>query len=204
MDKNSLKSDYDKKQEWYNQVKDTATFIVSQAISGQKIKYHSLTGRIKRFDSFFDKIKRKKIKNPFEEIHDVVGLRIVCLFLDDIKILGDIIKNAFEVVEEINIIDNSDPRIFEYLGTQFKVKFKDKSSIPNYENIRNIPFEVQVRTIAQDAWAAISHHLDYKQDFGVPGHLKRDFYALSGLFYIADTHFEILKKEQFKYLITKK
>lgn len=204
MEKNNLKSDYDKKQELYNQVKDTAKFILSQVINGQKIKYHSLTSRIKSFDSFIDKIRRKKIKNPFDEIHDVVGLRIVCLFLDDIQALGDIIKNAFEVIEEVNIIDNSDPRIFEYLGMQFKVKFKNKSSIPNYENIRDIPFEVQVRTIAQDAWASISHHLDYKQDFGIPSQLKRDFYALSGLFYIADTHFKILRNEQFKNLTSKK
>ena len=188
----------------YTKIKDTALFKLSQAISGQKIKYHSLTSRIKSFDSFLDKIKRKKIKNPFEEIYDIVGLRVFCLFLDDIQTLGDIIKNAFEVIEEVNIIDDSDPRIFEYLGVQFKVKFKDKSPIPNYENIRDILFEVQVRTIAQDAWASISHHLDYKQEYGVPNQLKRDFYALSGLFYIADTHFKILKNEQFKNLTSKK
>lgn len=204
MDKHRLRTEYDSKLELYNKVKDTALFKLSQEISGQKIKIHSLDKRVKDFDSFYDKIKRKKITDPFKEIYDIVGLRIVCLFLDDIQPLGDIINNTFEVIEEVNIIDDSDPRIFEYLGTQFKVKFKDKKSIPNYESIRNIPFEIQVRTISQDAWASISHHLDYKQEYGVPSHLKRDFYALSGLFYIADTHFKILKNEQFKHFTSKK
>jgi hypothetical protein len=31
--------------------------------------------------------------------------------------------------------------------------------------------------------------------------LRRDFYALSGLFYVADTHFTILRKEQSKFYI---
>ena len=52
-----------------------------------------------------------------------------------------------------------------------------------------------------DAWANISHYLDYKSDIEIPKELKKDFFALSGLFYVADTHFEIFfknKKEQSK------
>jgi putative GTP pyrophosphokinase len=37
----------------------------------------------------------------------------------------------------------------------------------------------------------VSHHLNYKSEFGVPAELKRDFHALSGLFHVADTHFEM-------------
>jgi hypothetical protein len=32
----------------------------------------------------------------------------------------------------------------------------------------------------------------------VPSELRKDFYALSGLFYVADTHFEIFYKERLK------
>jgi putative GTP pyrophosphokinase len=41
------------------------------------------------------------------------------------------------------------------------------------------------------AWANVSHYLAYKGDASVPEHLRRDFYALSGLFYVADKHFEL-------------
>jgi len=40
------------------------------------------------------------------------------------------------------------------------------------------------------AWATVSHHLDYKQDVDIPSSLKKDFYALSGIFYVADSLFE--------------
>ena len=56
-----------------------------------------------------------------------------------------------------------------------------------------IPFEIQVRTIGQDAWASVSHHLAYKQETSFPPDQFRDLYALSALFYLADTHFEFLK-----------
>ena len=49
-----------------------------------------------------------------------------------------------------------------------------------------------------DAWANISHYLDYKKEADVPEELKRDFYALSGLFYVADTHFEMFFKSREK------
>ena len=33
--------------------------------------------------------------------------------------------------------------------------------------------------------------LDYKTDQDIPKELKRDFYALSGMFYVADKHFQL-------------
>ena len=42
-----------------------------------------------------------------------------------------------------------------------------------------------------DAWANVSHYLDYKSERDVPSELRRDFFALSGLFYVADKHFEM-------------
>jgi len=44
------------------------------------------------------------------------------------------------------------------------------------------------------AWATVSHHLDYKQEVDIPSELRDDFYALSGVFYIADSLFEQFRK----------
>ncbi len=69
---------------------------------------------------------------------------------------------------------------------------------PRYDNIKDIQFEIQVRTLAMDAWATISHYLDYKSSSDVPKELRKDFFALSGLFYVADTHFEMFYDETLK------
>jgi putative GTP pyrophosphokinase len=78
------------------------------------------------------------------------------------------------------------------------VRFGSKHKGERYDNIKNIPFEIQVRTIAMDAWANISHYLDYKTEQDIPTELKRDFHALSGMFYVADKHFQLFFEQRSK------
>jgi len=101
-------------------------------------------------------------------------------------------------------INSSELNVFGYMSLHLKCKIKNTQLDPKADKtIKNIPFEIQIRTIAQDAWASISHHLDYKKDSTIPEELRRDFHALSGLFYVADTHFSILSQEKTKLLFKK-
>lgn len=178
----------------------TAKYRLFTEISKKKIKIHSLEDRIKTFDSFLDKMKRKKTKEPFREIQDLLGLRIVCLFRSDLYSIRTIIRDIFEVIEEDNKIDNTAANIFGYMGIHFIVKLKNVSG-EDQMPIGDLPFEVQLRTIGQHAWASISEYLYYKQETSVPRNLRRDFYALSGLFHVADSQFEILRKQQLESLL---
>lgn len=197
-----LRNKYDSRIGLFNQLIKTVKFIISQETQNHQMKYHSFIHRIKPFDSFVEKIRRKDAKEPFQEIMDVVGLRIVCLFHSNVKDIGTIVEKNFEVIEKDDKIDGVDVNIFGYMSLHYKAKLKDVSSDSYYKNIKDIPFEIQIRTIAQDAWASISHNLDYKNESEIPLHLKRDFHALSGLFYIADTHFEILRQEVTKHYVS--
>jgi len=203
MNVSQLRSEYESKYKLFRQLIDTVKFSINKEIKRKKIKIHSFPHRIKKIDSFIDKIQKKQVKDPFNEIHDLVGLRIVCLFFSDLQLIRDILINNFSIIKEENKIDDTDVDIFGYMSLHYKAKLKDIESDSDYKNIKNIPFEIQVRTIAQDAWASISHYLDYKQGSNIPNNLRRDFHALSGLFYIADTHFAILRQEQSKYIINK-
>ena len=194
MDSKFIFDEFNQKEVHLKQVMEAAKFLLGKGMTG--IKYHSIDNRIKSFDSFKDKIRRKKTVNPFDDIHDIVGLRVVCLFLDDIKKICEIIEGDLEVINKKNIIEDHEPHLFGYMGVRYKVKFKSNTTILEKNEMRDMVFEVQVRTIAQDAWASISHHLDYKKDNGIPDDLKRDFYALSGLFYVADTHFKFIKESK--------
>lgn len=50
-------------------------------MNDNSIEIYSITHRIKSFDSFYEKIDRKKYKDPLNEIEDICGLRIVCYYL---------------------------------------------------------------------------------------------------------------------------
>jgi len=170
-------------------LKDEGVHALKNAITKSRIKVHSIPARIKDFDSCVSKVTDKEIVEPFEGIKDFVGLRVVCLFLSDLDKVEKVIDQAFEIVEREDKINNSEKDVFGYMGKHFIVKLKAK------KKANAMPFEIQVRTIAQDAWASVSHHLDYKTN-SIRDELKRDFYALSGLFYVADTHFSFIKQDK--------
>lgn len=80
---------------------------------------------------------------------------------------------------------------FGYLSVHYVCKLRESYVGPRYDDIKGLRFEVQLRTIAMHAWATISHYLDYKSPQAIPTELRKDFHALSGLFYVADSHFEL-------------
>jgi len=205
MDLHKLKLEFEKKRPTYERLKDEAVFILDEALNRKNIKVHLFVSRVKSAKSFIDKVKRKQSEKPFQEIQDIVGLRVVCLFLSDIPRIGDVLRSSFEVLSEDNKIEDYEVSSFGYLSVHFIAKMKREFAGPRYDEIKRVSFEIQVRTITMDAWATISHYLDYKSDRDVPKELRRDFYALSGLFYVADTHFETFFKsrEESRATITK-
>ena len=170
-------------------LRDEAKSYLKKAIIKSKLKVHSIIGRIKGFDSCVDKIMNKKTENPFDSIKDFVGLRVVCLFLSDLDRVEKVINETFEVLDRKDKTNGKEKDVFGYMGTHYIVRLKMK------KETNPMPFEIQVRTIAQDAWASVSHHLDYKTN-SIPEEFKKDFHALSGLFYVADTHFSFIKQDK--------
>lgn len=185
----------------FEQLREEALYALTQAIQIAKIKYHSFPSRIKELESFLEKVRSREAKeaaesqntnwNPLEGIHDIVGLRVVCLFLSDLSRIAAVIRDTFEVLSEDNKIEGAEVSSFGYMSVHFVARMKQAYTGPRYDKIGGLLFEIQVRTIAMDAWANVSHHLDYKNEKDVPAELKKDFYALSGLFYVADRHFEM-------------
>ena len=162
----------------------------------KKIKIHSLPARLKELSSILAKANSADIKNPISELTDIVGLRVICLFLSDMDTVANRIKELFDVLEFDDKLTNQEPSSFGYLSQHFICKIKDSFNGPRYDNLKTLKFEIQIRTVAMDAWANISHVLEYKNDLDIPIALKKDFNAISGLFYVADSHFEMFYKKQ--------
>ena len=56
--------------------------------------------------------------------------------------------------------------------------------------------EIQVRTVIQHAWSAVSHALQYKQEAAIPSKLQRRLHRIAGLFELADEEFVGLRNER--------
>ena len=191
MDIEGISREFRDNERKFDHLETEAKYVISKALEATDIKLHSITSRVKKLPSFLDKIQRLEAKKPFVDIKDIVGLRVICLFLSDIALIGEIIRDSFSVISEDNKIEGSNVSSFGYMSVHFIAEMKKEYAGPRYDPIANLPFEIQVRTIAMDAWANVSHYLEYKSETDIPTDLRRDFYALSGLFYVADKHFEM-------------
>jgi ppGpp synthetase/RelA/SpoT-type nucleotidyltranferase len=188
LDLDAVRLSFNQRLPMVGKLKEEAEFILDHSIRTNTIKIHSIESRIKTIDSFLTKCRERDYKDPFEEIRDILGLRVICLFRSDLSRVDEAIKTAFEVTKVDDKVSQGDG--FGYMSVHYFCKIPASHTGPRYEGIKDSEFEVQVRTLCMNAWAVVSHYLDYKGDWDVPAELKRALNALSGLFYIADNQFE--------------
>ncbi|MGW5752008.1 GTP pyrophosphokinase [Nocardia rhamnosiphila] len=185
---------YDSHRQQYQNLRREVQFALRHALTESGVTVHDVVARVKTRNSFIEKIQRKGYKDPFDEMCDIVGARVVCLFLDDLPVVDSVISNCFEVKAKEDKLASAPPDAFRYRSVHYECSIRSDYIGPHYANIKDLVFEIQVRTILQDAWAVVEHTLAYKGS-SIPNNLRRDFGALMGLFHIADKAFQQLRDD---------
>ncbi len=175
----------------YERLKSELEFTLAHVLIERGIKAHSVASRVKTAQSIEEKASRKSYEQPIAQTSDIVGARIVVLFLADMPRVASAITETFDVLTVDDKVQEAGLEAFGYMSQHYLAKFTGAYTGPRYEPIREYPFEIQLRTILMDAWANVSHYLAYKGEASIPAELRKDFFALSGLFYVADKHFEL-------------
>lgn len=175
-------------------------YILDKRLTARGIEFSTVTWRAKTLNSFLEKIQRKTYRDPFLEITDFAGVRVVCLYISDIPLIEDTIRQEFDVVEKVDKLNDKGVDRFGYGAIHFIVKLGKNSSGARYDDLRNLPCEIQVRSVLQDAWAIIDHHLVYKDESSIPTPLQRKLNSLAGLFETADDQFDRVRAERSSYL----
>jgi len=183
----------------YEKLCNEIEYTVSVELDAAEIKYAHIVSRVKSLKSFCEKISRKNYKNPFIDITDLAGVRIVFLYIMERERIESIIENSFKIIEKVDKVSSEEVDKFGYGALHYLVKIKMNSIGARYDELKDLVCEIQVRTILQDAWAIVAHHLSYKQESDIPKELRRKLNALSGLFETADDQFQNIKKEREDY-----
>lgn len=178
--------------------------LVSDAIRSllrkELIDILDVTFRVKTLVSFLEKIRRKRYENPYDEICDICGVRIVCFYPSDLEKIARLIQSEFVVIESSDKADLLEPDRFGYRSQHFIVKLKAQwLETPQYRDLGDLKFEIQIRTIMMHAWAGLSHKLAYKKKEQVPNQFLRRLFQLSALFEVADEQFDVLQSEKSSY-----
>ena len=159
------------------------------------IAYYELSFRIKTWDSIVQKIERKNLSpTSIQEIHDVIGFRIITLFKRDVDTICEIINREFNVLYFDDKAAEKEADVFGYLSVHYEISLKDHwMGAPTTAKFRGVHAEIQVRTFSQHVWAASSHLLQYKIEETVPLAMRRNIYRLAAVLEIVDNELESIR-----------
>lgn len=183
--------------------------LVSALLSNsQDILAPTVTSRIKDREGAIKKFTIKyqtdleAAKIPYQindHITDLIGVRVICLYEDEVEKISGILETNFEVLETTNKIKalESTEGDFGYKGLHMDLKINaQRRTLPEYRPYGDLRFEVQIRTIVQDAWSVLDHKIKYKKS--IPATLKRRINALAAQFETVDHEFLAIKNESVK------
>lgn len=131
--------------------------------------YYRSFARIKSPDSLVLKLnyKNEKYIKENRKLQDIVGVRIVLYFEDDVAVCKKIIEEMFEVHQEDSQIDTLETSEFkpERMNLVCTLPEEYVHSFPNklWDNYRVAQtFELQIRTIFSEGWHEVEHDIRYK------------------------------------------
>lgn len=165
----------------------------------EELAIHDVSGRVKALESCIKKYNGKyHVKNEAEAstkpvsdlITDLIGVRIVCLYEDDIERISDKVQQIFEIVGKTDKIEAMNQNVdrFGYKALHYDLHLgAPRGALGEYRRFTKFNVELQIRTIFQDAWSVIDHQLKYKQK--IHASLARRINVFAALCELADQEF---------------
>jgi len=175
------------------------TLVRALVVDDGSVVLSKIEGRVKDLDECIEKFNYKyrttleSSRTPYsiaDHISDLIGLRVVCLYEDDVEKVMDIVSQHLqvnEVTDKTATLASTEGN-FGYKGLHLDVSLNGaRRNLPEHRAHATFQFELQIRTIIQDSWSVLDHKIKYKKS--IPNALKRRINTLAALFELADREF---------------
>lgn len=128
--------------------KDRLVALISDLLANEERQVHQIDGRCKEVATFVEKISRKGYTDPFVQMTDVVGLRVIMYYNQDVDFAAGIIRREFNIDQKNShdkrIPDESDR--FGYESYHLIVSVSDRRlELPEWKQYAGLKAEIQVR-----------------------------------------------------------
>ena len=145
--------------------------------AGMYSPIEQVLGRVKSISSIIDKAQKRgiDIDKIEEKLEDIAGIRLICQFTDDIYTVVELIRNRkdMKVKSEKDYVKNM--KESGYRSYHVIVLY----SVETAKGTKEIPVEIQIRTLGMNFWAIIEHSLQYKYSGNIPAHVRERLSAAS-------------------------
>ncbi len=190
--------------DWYQWQTERLESRIIAILGTAEMDVFNVESRTKEVHSFIGKIearnsgKEAKFGDPLREITDLVGVRIITYYREDVDAVGEIIQENFQV-DKATTVDKAGDEVdrFNYRSVHFIVRTSPPTSdTRDWGPYADVRAEIQVRTALQHAWSAVQHKLDYKSEIAIPKELQRRLFMLNAVIESADVEFSRLRDER--------
>jgi hypothetical protein len=140
---------------------------------------------VKTEKSLAGKLELKGAKyKSIDDITDLVGIRIITFYTDEVDKVAAIAKHIFDIDWEESV-DKRKHQLTSFGYNSLHYICRLKTGGPR--------FELQMRTALQHVWSTIEHDIGYKSDVKMPPEYRRQFSRLAGMLELIDDEFSRLR-----------
>lgn len=198
-DRIQLQEAYELKLPVYEEVLENFLRRIDRDLKEQGVRF-SLKFRVKSFSSYYKKMLRKiggeNSTNTNPKIQDILGIRIVCPFLESLQSVEEILRSHYILFEVERKGAEHSFREFGYQSIHLLLELPEDLR-ESYPELDIDICEVQIRTILQDAWSEVEHELVYKANFTpYDESLRRKLAALNANLSLSDVIFQEIRDYQ--------
>jgi len=189
--KDKFKSDKGLYEAWGNYILDS---IVND-LKGVDYKI-SPKVRVKDIDSLVAKAfyRNKNYDDPYNDITDKVGMRLVVLLSSEIDQIDQYIKShkewSFSKDRDFEKEREDEPLSFDYQSMHYILTSEVDINFEGVTIPKGMKCELQVRTLLQHAYSELSHDRVYKPSFDPTAKVKRTIAKSMALLETTDEYFE--------------
>ena len=154
--------------------------IIIEALRDADILTFPLEKRVKSEASALKKITDSRYESPASELIDLCGVRVVVITSDEVEQVAKLIRSLFVIHQVKDKSSELSVHMMGYRSLHFVCSLgNERGALPEYSQLGDLKFEIQIRTSFQHSWAEIAHNRIYKPRTALSDEEHRDINKLS-------------------------